>query len=101
MKAVGIKVLKDNLSRYIAYVREGGTVYVTDRDTIVAEIHRPTLPGARRVSAWESFLNDAERRGAVRGAKGAPVPSITRLPRLYPRPVGVDLQRLMDEVKSD
>ena len=40
-KTVGIKDLKNNLSRYLNEVRLGARVYVTDRERIVAEIHEP------------------------------------------------------------
>ena len=101
MKAVGIKILKDNLSRYLQCVREGETVYVTDRDTIIAEIHRPHSPVPGQVSRWEAFLNEEERRGSVRRGRDDRGPSLTELCAL-PRPKrSIDLQSLLDEVKSD
>jgi antitoxin (DNA-binding transcriptional repressor) of toxin-antitoxin stability system len=41
LKTVGVKELKNNLSAYLREVRSGTTVLVSDRDTIVAEIHEP------------------------------------------------------------
>ncbi len=41
-KAVGIKVLRDNLSRYLKEARTGTRILVLDRDEVVAEIHEPT-----------------------------------------------------------
>jgi antitoxin (DNA-binding transcriptional repressor) of toxin-antitoxin stability system len=41
MKSVGIKQLKSRLSEYLRLVRNGETVFVTDRDEVVAEL-RPT-----------------------------------------------------------
>ena len=41
MKSVGIKVLKDNLSKYLRMVRDGEIVLVTDRDEVIAEIQSP------------------------------------------------------------
>ena len=38
MESVGIKVLKDNLSKYLRMVRDGEIVLVTDRDEVIAEI---------------------------------------------------------------
>ena len=100
MKAVGIKVLKDNLSRYLKCVREGETVYVTDRDTVVAEMHRPVHPAPPRVGRWEAFLNEAEQRGGLR--RGVPVDRPLRDLAQACRPAakGLDFQSLLDAVKE-
>jgi hypothetical protein len=42
MKSVGIRVLKNQLSKYIGLVQQGETILVTDRDEVVAEIRRPS-----------------------------------------------------------
>ena len=101
MKAVGIKVLKDNLSRYLQYVREGETVYVTDRDTVIAEIHRPTSPSPGRVSRWEAFANDETRRGSLIPARSASGPSLETLATLKPAGGPISLQVLLDSVRAD
>lgn len=41
MKTVGIKELKNNLSAYLREVRQGVRILVSDRNTIVAELHEP------------------------------------------------------------
>jgi hypothetical protein len=41
LKTVGIKELKNNLSAYLREVRNGATVLVSDRNTIVAELREP------------------------------------------------------------
>lgn len=41
LKTVGVKELKNNLSAYLREVRGGATVLVTDRNSIVAELHEP------------------------------------------------------------
>jgi antitoxin (DNA-binding transcriptional repressor) of toxin-antitoxin stability system len=38
MKTVGIKNLKNSLSRYVALVKAGERIFITEHDTIVAEI---------------------------------------------------------------
>jgi hypothetical protein len=35
-------------------VREGETILVTDRDEVIAEIHRPTQPFQGKLSRWEA-----------------------------------------------
>ncbi|MDE0022983.1 MAG: hypothetical protein OXP69_01080 [Spirochaetaceae bacterium] len=101
MKSVGIKVLKDNLSKYLRMVRDGEIVLVTDRDEVIAEIQSPQRLVSASVTRWELFLRQEERRGSMRRPKGGPVPSINELRKL-PRPVEkVDLQRLLDQIRSD
>ena len=41
LKSVGIKDLKNNLSAYLREVRRGARILVSDRNTIVAELHEP------------------------------------------------------------
>jgi len=58
LKTVGIKELKNNLSAYLREVRAGATVLVSDRNSVVAELHepfgRPDMHGARHplLLAW-------------------------------------------------
>ena len=101
MKSVGIKVLKDNLSKYLGMVRDGEIVLVTDRDEVIAEIQSPPRLLSPSVTRWDLFLRQEGRRGSVRRPKAGPVPSIDELRKL-PRPVEkVDLQRLLDQIRSD
>ena len=63
MKAVGIRELKNNLSRYVAEVRRGEVVVVTDRGRVVAELRRPT---ATHPTAIPAGLDALAARGEVR-----------------------------------
>ena len=82
-------------------VREGETILVTDRDEVIAEIHRPTQPFPGKVSRWEAFLNDEVRRGSVTRAKVGSAPPIARLLAL-PRPsLPIHIQELMDFTRAD
>lgn len=101
MRAVKIKNLRDNLSRYLRMVREGETVWVLDRDQVIAEIHRPTTAVPGSVSRWEAFLNEQERIGGVIRAKNTPGPSLRELYKLARPEVPIDLQQLLDEVEAD
>jgi antitoxin (DNA-binding transcriptional repressor) of toxin-antitoxin stability system len=101
MKAVGTKVLKDNLSKYLRMVREGETILVTDRDEVIAEIHRPTHPVPGSVSRWEAFMNQEERRGSITRALPGEVPPFSRLLKL-PRPsAAIRVQDLLDFIKAE
>jgi prevent-host-death family protein len=63
MRAVGIKTLKNKLSRYIRIASEGETVLVTDRDRVVAEITPPRA--GRAVEIRDAVLAEAVREGWV------------------------------------
>lgn len=41
MKSVGIRELKNKLSKYLKLVKDGEVIIVTDRNEIVAEIKQP------------------------------------------------------------
>ena len=101
MKAVGIKVLKDNLSKYLKLVKEGEIIWITDRDEVIAEIHRPTRPIPSYLSPGEIFLDDEERRGRLRRAKIIPQMSFKTLLALARPENPIDLQRLLQEIKAD
>ncbi len=101
MKAVGIKVLKDNLSKYLKMVQAGETVLVTDRNEVVAEIHSPGMSIHPKISRWEVFLNHEERRRGVIRANSRTDKSLDELLQL-PRPsVPIDVRSLMDEIRAE
>lgn len=83
MKQAKVSELKNNLSRYLSYVRRGGTVRVYDRDRAVAElvpIGRVSTTGSAELDV---VLEDLERKGVVRRGTGElPADFLTRpLPR--------------------
>lgn len=69
MKSVGVKVLKNQLSKYLSLVRQGEVVLVTDRDEVIAELRRPAEPWLARTSPWAVFLEEQARRGTLVLAK--------------------------------
>jgi prevent-host-death family protein len=76
MQYAKIATLKNNLSRYLAYVREGGEVLVLDRDTPVARLvpyaerdTAPEEPGAAEHRLQER-LSEMERQGLIK--RGSP-----------------------------
>ena len=94
-------MLKDNLSKYLAMVSRGETILVTDRDEVIAEIRQPERLIPPTVTRWQAFLNQEERRGSVRRATPGPTPQIEEL-RQLPRPrTRIDVQKLLDETRSD
>jgi len=89
-KRVGIKDLKNNLSRYLRLVREGGHVLVTDHGDVVAEIRRP-------VSEPSGLLEEWERTGVVirPTARKRPLP---RSPVRSPKGTAT---RILDALRGD
>lgn len=101
MKAVGIKVLKDNLSKYLKQVQGGETILVTDRDEVIAEIHRPTHPVAGKVSRLQAFIEEEARRGTIIPASRRTPEPFSKLQEI-PRPRDpIDVQTLLAEIKAD
>ncbi|NBU98352.1 MAG: type II toxin-antitoxin system prevent-host-death family antitoxin [Spirochaetia bacterium] len=51
MKSVGIRELKNNLSKYLHLVKTGETIIITEHERVIAEIKKPS-----------EFLNDSKKR---------------------------------------
>jgi antitoxin (DNA-binding transcriptional repressor) of toxin-antitoxin stability system len=76
MKTVGIRELKNGLSKYVREVRKGEEILVTDRGEVVAELRPPTPPEAR--SPVHPGIAALARRGLL-------TPGLPGTPALYPR----------------
>lgn len=99
MKSVGIKMLKNNLSKYLKLVRKGETILVTDRNEVIAEIRRPSESG--RTDRLQAFLEEEARLGHVTLATTRNPDALEQL-RALPRPrKPIDIQALMDEIRQD
>jgi prevent-host-death family protein len=74
MRRIGIKALKNDLSKHIRAVEAGEAVLVTDRGRVVAEIVPPRAPSR---DPDEEVFADLVRRGLAQERttpKGAPLP---------------------------
>ena len=100
--------MKNNLSRYLAYVREGGEIVVLDRDTPVARV----IPFARSVAGDEAAAHDRfaeerleslEREGTIaRGDAGRVREWLaTSRPVKLPRGSGSVLRALLEARAED
>lgn len=95
MKAVGIRELRDQFSRYVAEVRQGEVVLVTDRGEVVAEL-RP--PGARVAADVPVGLQRLAERGELRlGLPNDPA----AYPDLGIRAPAGTVRSLLDEARED
>jgi len=63
MKAVGVRELKDHLSRYLEEVRLGDEVLITDRGEVIASLGPPTRE--RRDASLPPGLLELARAGIV------------------------------------
>ena len=97
MQRVGIKTLKNELSRYVRMAAAGETVLVTDRDRVVAELVPPRAPPEGTEA--ERKLAALIRLGIVTPAKippDAPLP-----PRRTPIMTLEEMMRDLDESRED
>ncbi|WP_448638624.1 type II toxin-antitoxin system Phd/YefM family antitoxin [Geodermatophilus sp. URMC 63] len=65
MRSVGVRELRDGLSRYLAEVRAGHTVTVTDHGRAVARIVPVDQPGPLERLVAEGLVQPARRRERV------------------------------------
>ncbi|MEA2821001.1 MAG: hypothetical protein QOJ86_3005 [Bradyrhizobium sp.] len=70
MRKIGIKALKNDLSKYIRAVAAGETVLVTDRGHVVAEIAPPRISAHPLES--NPLLAEDVRRGRIAPAANPP-----------------------------
>lgn len=96
MKAVGVKALKNNLSRYLDLVRKGEVILVTDRDEVVAELRMPSASTVGRAAPWVAFLEEQARRGGLRLATR----KRSRLTTTEPLTTS-DVQAVLGDVRAD
>ena len=93
MKKAKISELKNNLSRFLAYVRRGGVVRVFDRDIPVADLV-PCSPAGNGEDA-KGTLAALERAGLLRRASRRLPPEF--LERRLPKAKVSVLRALLDE----
>ena len=76
MNKARVAELKNNLSRYLSYVREGGEVLILDRDTPVARLVPFEAAGHERETDQgqaEERLGQMERQGLISRGNAAAV----------------------------
>ncbi len=100
METVGIRELKNRLSKYVRQVEAGDTVIVTDRGRVVAELVPPGHAVRRRLDTHPGLLEMA-RKGQIRLATRPNDPSLYRdLPRPHLE-IGETSQQLLDAIRGD
>jgi len=83
MKVAKLSDVKDELSRYVDYVRRGGRVRVLVRGQPAADLVPVSGAGASGADAADAALAELERQGMVRRGSGrVPREILKRGPRL-------------------
>jgi prevent-host-death family protein len=77
MKTAAVAELKASLSKYLARVKGGEEILITERGKPVAKI----VPLRRNASAFPEHLLDLERAGAIRLGAGRLPEGFWKLPR--------------------
>jgi prevent-host-death family protein len=94
---VGIRDLKNQLSRYVRQAEHGEVILVTDRGRVVAEL---APPGSATRRGVHPGLLEVERKGIIRLATRPNDPSLyRRMPRVDLG--GKTIEDLMDEIRGD
>jgi antitoxin (DNA-binding transcriptional repressor) of toxin-antitoxin stability system len=91
-KAVGVKALRDNLSRYLKEVKTGTRILVLDRDEVVAEIGEPSVRYATPDAA-EKLVKE----GKLIRPKGEKVRCVEAPVRISPGTA----KKILDELRTD
>jgi antitoxin (DNA-binding transcriptional repressor) of toxin-antitoxin stability system len=98
METVGIRQLKNNLSRYVRQVEGGDVIMVTDRGRIVAELRAPSAPEAH--GNLHPGLLEMARKGLLRLPTRPNDPSLYRAQR--PRiDTGESIEEMIDAIRGD
>ena len=93
MNTVGIKALKNDLSKHIRAVTAGATVLVTDRGKVVAQIVPPRAPDAGGTHAereWAAMIREGIITPARKPMSGPP-----------PRMPIMTFEELMADIAAD
>lgn len=101
MKAVGVRELKAQLSRYLRDVQAGEIVLVTDRGRVVAELRRPSDSTPAQETELDRKLRHLAERVPMRiGEPLDPSFYLNKPPLSQPLPAGT-AQQWLDEDRED
>ena|SRR5437764_14910038 len=95
MSAVGLRELKNQLSKYVQRVRSGETVLVTDRGEIVAELSPPKKTS--KAGDAVTTVDELRRKGLLYGGGPNEASLYPKMPRALKR---MKVARLLDEERG-
>ncbi|MDR2184704.1 MAG: type II toxin-antitoxin system prevent-host-death family antitoxin [Treponema sp.] len=91
---MGVKNLKDQLSLYLQYVKNGEKVIITEHNKIIAELSVPAKRDA--ISTFEQKLIQLNMEGKVILAKRNI--SLVKKPKITEK---LDYESILNEIRSD
>jgi len=94
-KTVGIRILRDNLSKYLKEVKSGVRLLILDRDQVVAEMHKPLDP-------YSSISGLSKREALLRS--GTLIPPRKKIPGIKPSPIKLPegtASQILNELRKD
>jgi|GEM_PF-2761164 len=98
MTTVQIKVLRDNLSKYLRLVKEGEVILIKDRDTVIAEMTPPSVE-TKAKTKWEITQEKWIQEGILVPASKN---SRAKLPEILGSKITrKEFQKILDEARSD
>ncbi|MCB1144666.1 MAG: antitoxin PHD [Leptospiraceae bacterium] len=100
MTIVQIKVLRDNLSKYLRMVKEGEVIIIKERDTIIAELKQPS-PETENKTEWEILREQWIREGFLIPAKKTGKIKLPKRPKGLPFMSEEEFQKMLDEMRED
>jgi antitoxin (DNA-binding transcriptional repressor) of toxin-antitoxin stability system len=96
MLTVGIRDLKNQLSQYLQYVKDGEKVVITEHNKIIAEITIPKKTGESKISSMEKKLEQLSKDGEIILAKRNK--SYAKIPETGEK---LDWETIYNEVRAD
>jgi len=101
MKSVGIRELKNKLSKYLRLVKDGEVIIVTDRNEIVAEIKQPAPNESDIDSDIMNYLNEQEEKGKILKTVRAKSVIDAMIKSERKKRVSVDWNRVYQKTRED
>jgi prevent-host-death family protein len=96
MLMVGVRDLKNQLSQYLQYVKDGEKVVITEHNKIIAEISVPAGEGEDNILSVEKRLEELSKEGEIILAKRNK--SYARLPETKE---SIDWEKIYNEIRAD
>ncbi|OGT99257.1 MAG: hypothetical protein A2085_09910 [Gemmatimonadetes bacterium GWC2_71_10] len=101
MKAVGVRELKAQLSRFLRDVQQGEVVLVTDRGRVVAELRQPGTAAPAAETDIERGMRKLAEKVPMRVGEPHDPSFYRNRPRFSPPIPEGTAQQLLDEERED
>ena len=101
MTSVGVRNLKNNLSKYLHLVKAGETVVITEHDLVIAEIKRPSENLHDSKKRAVAYLEEQSKIGKVKLAKrnNSQIDSIVK--KYSDKSITTDWKKIYSDTRAD